>query len=181
VRVTSTAIPDVLIIDPCVFHDERGFVLESYNKLALAGAAGIKLEFVQDNHSQSVRNVLRGLHYQIMQPQGKLVRVVVGEVLDVAVDIRRSSKTFGKWVSTKLSAENKRMLWVPPGFAHGFIVQSEVADLLYKTTDYRAPQYERSILWSDLTLAIDWQIDGEPLLSAKDQNGMPFCDAEVFD
>lgn len=179
-NVIPTEIPDVLIIEPRVFGDERGFFLESYNEQAFADKAGITKRFVQDNHSRSVRNVLRGLHYQIQQPQGKLVRAIVGTILDVAVDIRQHSPTFGQWVSCELSAENKRMLWVPVGFAHGFVVVSEVAEVLYKTTDFYAPQHERSILWNDPDLAIDWSLNGEPILSAKDQAGQLLKSAEVF-
>lgn len=179
-KITPTAIPDVLIIEPTVFGDERGFFFESFNKRVLAEAAGIHAEFVQDNHSKSARNVLRGLHYQIKQPQGKLGRVISGEVFDVAVDIRRSSPTFGKWVGMHLSAENKRMAWVPEGFAHGFVVLSEVAEFLYKTTDYWAPEYERTIAWNDPDLAIDWEFEGEPLLAAKDRAGKLLRDAEVL-
>jgi len=179
-NVVATTIPDVKLIEPKVFGDARGFFYESYNRRALA-PLGIDAEFVQDNHSKSAKNVLRGLHYQVRQPQGKLVRVVAGEVLDVAVDIRRGSTTFGKWVSFVLSAENKRMAWIPPGFAHGFLVRSESAEFLYKTTDYYAPEHERSIVWNDPDLAIDWQLDGEPVLSAKDRDGRRLRDAEVFE
>jgi dTDP-4-dehydrorhamnose 3,5-epimerase len=179
-NVFPTEIPDVLIIEPRVFGDERGFFLESYNERAFADKAGITQRFVQDNHSRSVQNVLRGLHYQIQQPQGKLVRAIVGTILDVAVDIRQHSPTFGRWVSCLLSAENKRMLWVPVGFAHGFLVVSEVAEVLYKATDFYAPQHERCILWNDPDLAIDWSLDGEPILSAKDQAGQLLKSAEVF-
>lgn len=180
-NVIQTKIPDVLIIEPQVFGDERGFFYESYNEKLFAEKTGVKTNFVQDNHSRSAQNVLRGLHYQIQQPQGKLVRVVVGEVFDVAVDIRKNSPTFGQWVSCLLSAENKRIFWVPPGFAHGFLVLSEAAEFLYKTTDYYAPQYERSILWNDPDLAIDWPGTGEPILSAKDKAGQPLKTAEVFE
>ena len=184
-KITPTKIPDVLIIEPKVFGDERGFFFESFNKKAFAEATALtaanKLEFVQDNHSKSAQGVLRGLHYQIKQPQGKLVRVCSGEVLDVAVDIRKSSATFGQWVGVTLSADNKRQLWVPPGFAHGFIVLSETAEFLYKTTDYYAPEYERCIRWNDDELAIDWQFNGEPLVSDKDRNGLLFSQADVFD
>ena len=178
-NVVPTSIPDVKIIEPKVFGDARGFFFESYNRRTME-ALGIPGDFVQDNHSKSARNVLRGLHYQIRQPQGKLVRVIAGEVLDVAVDIRRGSPTFGKWVSFVLSAENKRMAWIPVGFAHGFVVRSESAEFLYKTTDYYAPEHERSIVWNDPDLAIDWQLDGEPVLSAKDRVGVPLKDAEVY-
>ncbi|MDO8412360.1 MAG: dTDP-4-dehydrorhamnose 3,5-epimerase [Gallionellaceae bacterium] len=180
-RAIPTAIPDLLIIEPKVFGDERGFFFESFNQKAFANLIGRSVNFVQDNHSRSVQNVLRGLHYQIKQAQGKLVRVVAGEVLDVAVDIRRSSPTFGRWQGVILSAENKRMLWVPEGFAHGFVVLSEQAEFLYKTTDYWAPEYERSVLWNDADLAIDWHLDGRiPALSKKDQEGVPFAQAELF-
>ncbi len=180
-NVIQTKIPDVVIIEPRVFGDDRGFFYESYNQKAFTEATGITKNFVQDNHSKSQKNVLRGLHYQIQQPQGKLVRVVVGEVLDVAVDIRKSSPTFGQWVSCLLSAENKRQFWVPEGFAHGFVVLSDAAEFLYKTTNYYAPQHERSILWNDPDLAIDWQLKDEPKLSKKDQEGSSFKEAEVFE
>lgn len=180
-KTTPTRIPDVLIIEPEVFGDERGFFFESFNKKAFAEATGTCAEFVQDNHSRSAKGVLRGLHYQIKQPQGKLVRVVSGEVLDVVVDIRKSSATFGQWVSVKLSAENKRQVWVPEGFAHGFVVLSETADFLYKTTGYYAPEHERCIFWDDADLAIDWQYKGEPLVSAKDVQGASFSEAETFE
>jgi dTDP-4-dehydrorhamnose 3,5-epimerase len=179
VIVTPTAIPDVLVIEPKVFGDARGFFLESWNAQAFA-AAGIPAAFVQDNHSRSPRGVLRGLHYQIRQPQGKLVRVVAGEVFDVAVDLRRASPTFGRWVGERLSAENKRLLWIPPGFGHGFLVLSETADFLYKTTDYYAPEHERVIAWNDPDLAIKWPIAGTPTLSGRDAAGARFRDAEVF-
>lgn len=179
-HVQKTAIPDVLIIEPKVFGDERGFFYESFNQKTLADVAGITDSFVQDNHSRSAKNVLRGLHYQVKQPQGKLVRVVVGEVFDVAVDVCRSSPTFGKWVGVHLSAENKRMFWVPKGFAHGFLVLSDYAEFLYKTTDFYAPEYERSILWNDPDLGIAWPLDGQPVLSAKDMAGVRLKDAEVF-
>ncbi len=180
-EVIKTKIPDVLIIEPKVFGDDRGFFFESFNEQAFVAQTGVKLSFVQDNHSKSARNVLRGLHYQIQQPQGKLVRVVVGEVYDVAVDLRRESAYFGQWVGIHLSAANKRQFWVPPGFAHGFLVLSESAEFLYKTTDYYAPAYERSLLWNDPDLGIDWPLDGEPILSVKDQAGTPFKLAEVFE
>jgi len=180
-KITPTNIPDVLIIEPKVFGDDRGFFFESFNKKTFEEATGITTEFVQDNHSKSMRGVLRGLHYQIQQSQGKLVRVASGEVFDVAVDLRKSSPTFGQWEGVLLSAENKRQLWVPPGFAHGFIVLSEDAEFLYKTTDYYAPEYERCIRWNDTDLAIDWQFSDEPLVSEKDAHGLSFKDAEVFD
>ena len=179
-KVVPTEIPDVLIIEPKIFGDERGFFYESYSHTKFMEATGLDLEFVQDNHSRSARNVLRGLHYQIQQTQGKLVRVVKGEVLDVAVDIRKSSPTFGKWVSCILSGENKRQFWVPPQFAHGFIVLSESADFLYKTTDYYAPEHERCIVWDDPDLAIDWSITDSPIVSTKDKEGALLKEAEVF-
>lgn len=176
-----TAIPDLLIIEPTVFGDARGFFFESFNQKSFVALTGVDVNFVQDNHSRSARHVLRGLHYQIQQPQGKLVRVVAGEVWDIAVDIRKGSPTFGKWEGIRLSADNKRMLWIPPGFAHGFVVLSEFAEFLYKTTDYWAPEHERSILWNDPELAIDWQLGAAtPLLSAKDQAARLLRDAEVF-
>jgi dTDP-4-dehydrorhamnose 3,5-epimerase len=181
VNITPTSIADVLLIQPRVFGDDRGFFFESFNLRAFREAASLAGEFVQDNHSTSVRNVLRGLHYQIRQVQGKLVRVVAGEVFDVVVDIRRGSPTFGQWVGQTLSAENKLQLWIPPGFAHGFLVMSDTAEFLYKTTDYWAPAHERCIAWNDPTLAIDWPIDGEPLVSGKDAAGTAFESAEVFD
>jgi dTDP-4-dehydrorhamnose 3,5-epimerase len=179
VIVTRTAIPDVLVIEPKVFGDARGFFLESWNAKAFA-EAGVPAAFVQDNHSRSPRGVLRGLHYQIRQPQGKLVRVAAGEVFDVAVDLRRASPTFGRWVGERLSGDNKRMLWIPPGFGHGFLVLSESADFLYKTTDYYAPEHERVIAWNDPELAIKWPIAGTPTLSGRDAAGARFRDAEVF-
>ena len=179
-NVIQTEIPDVLVIEPRLFGDDRGFFYESYNERAFLDKIGISENFVQDNHSRSSKNVLRGLHYQIQQPQGKLVRVVVGSVFDVAVDLRKGSSTFGQWVGTYLSAENKQQLWVPAGFAHGFVVMSEYAEFLYKTTDYYAPQYERCILWNDPDLAIAWPIQSEPILSTKDRAGKLLRDAEVF-
>lgn len=180
-NVIATALPEVLIIEPQVFGDERGFFYESFNSRRFAEATGVTREFVQDNHSRSARGVLRGLHYQLQQAQGKLVRVSAGEVYDVAVDVRRSSPNFGKWVGVHLSAENKRQLWVPEGFAHGFLVLSEYAEFLYKTTDYYAPAHERCIRWDDAQLAIDWPLgDLTPQLSGKDQQGQAFADAEVF-
>ncbi len=179
-KVVPTRIPEVLILEPRVFGDERGFFYESFNARAFEEATGVTRKFVQDNHSRSARGVLRGLHYQIEQPQGKLVRVVSGEVLDVAVDIRRSSPSFGQWVGVHLSAENKRQLWVPEGFAHGFVVLSEYAEFLYKTTDYYAPAHERCIRWDDPELAIDWQFDEAPQLSGKDQAAPFLRDAELF-
>jgi dTDP-4-dehydrorhamnose 3,5-epimerase len=179
-NVVPTEIPEVLIIDPKVFEDDRGFFFESFNRRAFAEKTGVEADFVQDNHSRSSQNVLRGLHYQIQQPQGKLVRVVAGAVFDVAVDIRKSAPTFGKWVGCLLSAENKRLLWVPVGFAHGFLVVSQTAEVLYKTTDYYAPAHERCILWNDPDLAINWELTATPVLSAKDQAGQPFKAAELF-
>ena len=179
-KVTPTDLPEVLVLEPRVFQDERGFFLESYNRAVLRETAGIDAEFVQDNHSRSARGVLRGLHYQIRQPQGKLVRVAAGEVFDVAVDLRRGSPTFARWTGTRLSAENKRMMWVPAGFAHGFLVLSESADFLYKTTDYYAPEHERCVLWNDPAIGIRWPLDGEPILAAKDRAGARLAQAEVF-
>jgi dTDP-4-dehydrorhamnose 3,5-epimerase len=180
VNIVTTEIADVLIIEPKVFGDERGFFFESFNQRRFNELTGTDFQFVQDNHSRSAKNVLRGLHYQIQQPQGKLVRVVQGSVYDVALDIRRSSTTFGQYVGVELSAENKRMLWVPPGFAHGFVVLSDTAEFLYKTTDYWAPEFERSIAWNDPTINIQWPIQGEPALSAKDQQGKLLKEAEHF-
>jgi dTDP-4-dehydrorhamnose 3,5-epimerase len=180
-KVTPTAIPDVLVVEPKVFGDARGFFYESFNQKAFDEAIGRHVEFVQDNHSRSVKGVLRGLHYQVQQAQGKLVRVVRGAVFDVAVDIRRSSPTYGQWIGVELSEENHKQLWVPEGFAHGFLVVSDSADFLYKTTDYYAPAHERSIRWNDATLDIKWpDIDVMPQLSAKDQAGVGFSEAEVF-
>ena len=176
----STSLPGVFILEPRVFEDERGFFLESYNQQAMA-AAGITELFVQDNHSCSSRNVLRGLHYQVKHPQGKLVRVAEGEILDVAVDLRRSSPTFGGWEAVRLSGENKRMLWIPAGLAHGFRVISEQAHVLYKATDFYAPEHERTLAWNDAQLRIDWGLDGDPIVSAKDQRGVALRDAEVFE
>ncbi|ODV43705.1 dTDP-4-dehydrorhamnose 3,5-epimerase [Cupriavidus sp. UYMMa02A] len=178
--VIPTALPEVLIIEPKVFGDTRGFFFESYNERAFEEATGIKRRFVQDNHSRSARNVLRGLHYQIQNPQGKLVRVTAGEVFDVAVDIRRSSPNFGKWVGVSLSAENKRQLWIPEGFAHGFLVVSDSAEFLYKTTDYYAPEFERSVFWNDPDIGIQWPLDLTPLLASKDQAASLLNQAEVF-
>ena len=179
-QVTPTAIPEVLLIEPQVFGDSRGFFYESFNEKRWRERTGLDRTFVQDNHSRSQQGVLRGLHYQIRQPQGKLVRVVVGEVFDVAVDLRRTSPTFGRWVGMVLSAENKKQLWVPEGFGHGFLVLSTHAEFLYRTTDYYAPEHERCIIWNDPDLAITWPIDSAPLLSAKDGGGLPFRDAEVY-
>jgi dTDP-4-dehydrorhamnose 3,5-epimerase len=179
-KATPLAIPDVVLIEPKVFGDERGFFFESFNQRQFNAAVGYDVEFVQDNHSRSVKNVLRGLHYQIQHPQGKLVRAVQGTVYDVAVDLRRSSATFGQHVGVELSAHNKRMLWVPPGFAHGFVVLSETAEFLYKTTDYWYPEFERSLAWNDPTVNIAWPLDGVPALSGKDQLGKLLADAEHF-
>jgi len=173
-------INDVVLIEPKVFGDERGFFLESYNRRVFAEGLGRDVEFVQDNHSRSVRGVLRGLHYQVRQAQGKLVRATAGSIWDVAVDLRRSSPTFGKWVGVELSAENRRMLWVPPGFAHGFLTLSESAEVQYKASDYYAPQHERSILWNDPQLAIAWPLQGAPVLSAKDAAGLALAAAEIY-
>ncbi len=178
--VTPMALPDVLLLEPKVFGDTRGLFFESYTRKAFLQATGLDVDFVQDNHSRSVQGVLRGLHYQIQQPQGKLVRVTTGAVFDVAVDIRASSPTFGQWVGEELSAANQKMLWVPPGFAHGFLVLSENAEFLYKTTDYYAPAYERAIAWNDPQIGVDWPLPFAPLLSAKDQAAVCLQDAEVF-
>jgi dTDP-4-dehydrorhamnose 3,5-epimerase len=180
-KATPLAIPDVILFEPKVFGDDRGFFYESFNRAQFKTAIGKPVTFVQDNHSRSAKGVLRGLHYQIQQPQGKLVRVVQGEVFDIAVDIRKSSPTFGQWVGEMLSADNKRQLWVPQGFAHGFVVLSDTAEFLYKTTDYYAPQFERCIIWNDISLDIDWPVPGIPALSAKDAQGTAFKAAEVFD
>lgn len=179
-NIVTTAIADVLIIESKVFGDARGFFFESFNQRSFTELTGLDVHFVQDNHSRSAKNVLRGLHYQIRQPQGKLVRVVQGAVYDVAVDIRRSSATFGQHVGIELTADNKRMVWMPPGFAHGFVVLSDTAEFLYKTTDYWAPEFERSIAWNDPTLNIQWPIEGAPTLSGKDQLGKLLADAEHF-
>jgi len=174
-KVTPTNIPDVLVIEPRVFGDERGFFFESYNRRSFREATGVDFEFVQDNHSRSARGVLRGLHYQL-EPweQGKLLRVIAGEIFDVAVDLRKGSKTYGHWAGVVLSMENRRQLWIPPGFAHGFLTLSEVAEVLYKATDYYAPEHERCIVWDDPTIAIDWPLTGLPVLSEKDRLGMAF-------
>jgi dTDP-4-dehydrorhamnose 3,5-epimerase len=180
-KIVDTPIADLLILEPTVFGDDRGFFYESFNARKFAELTGLNPQFVQDNHSKSAKNVLRGLHFQIKQAQGKLVRVVAGEVYDVALDIRKSSPTFGQWFGVLLSAQNKLQVWIPPGFAHGFVVTSESAEFLYKTTDYWAPEYERSILWNDPALQIDWPLNGaEPLLSGKDKSGTVLADAEVF-
>lgn len=179
-KATPLIIPDVVLFEPKVFGDERGFFYESFNQRTFEEVIGRPVQFVQDNHSRSTKGVLRGLHYQVQQAQGKLVRVVQGEVFDVAVDIRRSSVTFGQWVGAHLSAENKRQLWVPEGFAHGFVVLTETAEFLYKTTDYYAPAYERCIRWDDPEVGVDWPISEAPALSAKDQQGALLAQAEVF-
>jgi len=179
-KVIRTDIPEVLFIEPQVFGDERGFFFESLNQRVFREKTGLTVDFVQDNHSRSRKGVLRGIHYQVRQPQGKLVRVVAGEVFDVAVDLRKSSPTFGKWVGTRLTAENKRQLWVPVGFGHAFLVLSEYADFLYRTTDYYAPEHERCVSWNDPDIGIRWPLDGAPILSAKDQAGPRLREAEVF-
>lgn len=179
-KAIQTDIPGLVILEPRVFGDERGFFFESYNRRAFREATGLDPDFVQDNHSRSARGVLRGLHYQVKRAQGKLVRVVAGEVWDAVVDLRRSSPTFGKWMGVTLSAANRRMLWVPEGFAHGFVVTSDTAEFLYKTTDYYAPEHERSLLWNDPALAIAWPLQGEPILKPGDANGTPLARAETF-
>ncbi|MDG9925371.1 MULTISPECIES: dTDP-4-dehydrorhamnose 3,5-epimerase [unclassified Pseudomonas] len=180
-KITKTEVPDVIVIEPRVFGDERGFFYESFNGEQFREATKVNVNFVQDNHSKSVKDVLRGLHYQLKQPQGKLVRVVQGEVFDVAVDIRRSSPTFGKWVGIHLSAENKKQLWIPAGFAHGFVVLSETAEFLYKTTDYYSPENERCIIWDDEMIGIEWPLSHPPQLSAKDSKGLRLSEAEIFE
>ena len=179
-KIIETSIPEVFIFEPAVFGDERGFFFESFNEKIFTELTGRSDQFIQDNHSRSTKNVLRGLHYQIQQPQGKLVRVVSGEVFDVAVDLRKSSITFGQWAGAVLSEENKRMLWVPPGFAHGFLVLSETTDFLYKATDYYAPEHERTLAWDDPDLSIEWPLDGDPTLSAKDQSGKLLNECETY-
>lgn len=179
-KVTRGALPEVLVLEPRVFGDDRGFFLESYNQRVFREATGIDANFVQDNHSRSARNVLRGLHYQLKQAQGKLVRVVAGEVFDVAVDLRRSSPRYGRWTGLHLSAENKRMLWIPAGFAHGFLALSEFAEVLYKATDYYASEHERCVLWNDPDIGVDWPLTGMPLLSDKDSRGVALKLAETF-
>jgi len=181
VKVERASIPDVLLLEPKVFGDARGFFFESYNRRSFAEATGLDVEFVQDNHSRSCRNVLRGLHYQIRQPQGKLVRVAAGEILDVAVDLRKGSPSFGRWAGAKLDAESHRMLWVPPGFAHGFLVISEYADVLYKATDFYAPEHERTLLWNDPAIGIAWPLAGEPVMTDKDRRGVTLAGADRFD
>ena len=180
-KVTRTELADALILEPRVFQDARGFFLESYNRRTFSEAVGLEVEFVQDNQSFSVRNVLRGLHYQIRQPQGKLVQVMAGEIFDVAVDLRRASPTFGKWAAVTLSGGSHRMFWIPAGFAHGFIVLSEHAIVLYKTTDFYAPAHERTIVWNDPTLGIRWPLEGEPIVADKDRRGAAFLSAELYD
>ena len=179
-KVTVGELPEVLVLEPRVFGDERGFFLESYNQRVFRETTGIDANFVQDNHSRSARNVLRGLHYQLKQAQGKLIRVVAGEVFDVAVDLRRSSPRYGRWMGQRLSADNKRMLWIPPGFAHGFLALSEFAEVLYKATDYYAPEHERCVLWNDPDIGVDWPLTGVPLISEKDAGGRRLADAETY-
>ena len=179
-KVTPLAIPDVLLIEPEIFGDDRGFFFESFNQRAFNQATGLDVNFVQDNHSRSSKGVLRGLHYQIQQPQGKLVRVVRGSVFDVTVDLHKSSPTFGQWVGVELTEDNHRQLWIPPGFAHGFYVLSDSADFLYKTTDYYAPEFECSLIWNDPTIGIEWPLNTQPIISAKDAQGKKLADAEVF-
>jgi len=179
-RVAATAIPDVLLLEPTIHEDERGFFFESFNQKRFEDATRRNVCFLQDNHSRSVKRVLRGLHYQVHRPQGKLVHVTAGEVLDVAVDLRRSSPTFGKCVAMVLSAANKKQIWIPEGFAHGFLVLSDAAEVLYKTTDYYSPEHERCLIWNDPEVGIDWPKDGAPILSAKDRLGLPLSKAEVF-
>lgn len=180
-RVLPTEIPEVLLLEPRVHRDERGFFFESWNRRSFREATGLDVDFVQDNHSRSVKNVVRGLHYQLHRPQGKLVRVVAGEVWDVAVDLRRGAPSFGRWVAFALSAENPRLAWIPPGFAHGFLVLSEVAEVLYKTTDYYVPEDERTLLWNDPALAIPWPLTAAAILSPKDRSGVPLAAAEVYE
>jgi dTDP-4-dehydrorhamnose 3,5-epimerase len=179
-NVIKTPLDGLLVIEPTVFGDQRGFFYESFNAQRFAEQTGVDVQFVQDNHSRSAKGVLRGLHYQIQQAQGKLVRVTSGAVFDVAVDLRKSSPTFGQWYGLELSEENKRQLWIPAGFAHGFVVTSDFAEFLYKTTDYYAPAFERSVIWNDPAIGIEWPLDGEPLLSAKDKAGVPLAQAEVY-
>lgn len=179
-KVAATAIPDVLLLEPTIYEDERGFFFESFNQKRFEDATGLNIRFVQDNHSRSVKRVLRGLHYQIRRPQGKLLRVTAGEVFDVAVDLRRSSPTFGKFAGIVLSAANKKQLWIPEGLAHGYLVLSDAAEVLYKTTDYYSPEDERCLIWNDPDVGIDWPKDGAPILSAKDRLGLPLSKAEIF-
>jgi dTDP-4-dehydrorhamnose 3,5-epimerase len=181
VKVERTSIADVLLLEPKVHRDARGFFYESYNRRAFAAATGLDVEFVQDNHSRSARNVLRGLHYQVSRPQGKLVRVVAGEIWDVAVDLRRASPTFGRWTAASLDAVSHRMLWIPPGFAHGFLVLSGTADVVYKATEFYAPEHERTLLWNDPAMAIPWPLAGDPVMTDKDRRGVPLAGAEAFD
>jgi dTDP-4-dehydrorhamnose 3,5-epimerase len=181
VKIERTSIPDVLVLEPKVFRDARGYFYESYNRRSFAAAAGLDVEFVQDNQSRSARNVLRGLHYQVRQPQGKLVRVVAGEIWDVAVDLRRGSPSFGRWAAAKLDGDSHRMLWIPPGFAHGFVVLSEQADVIYKATNFYAPEHERTLLWNDPAIAIPWPLAGDPVMTDKDRRGVPLAGAENFD
>jgi dTDP-4-dehydrorhamnose 3,5-epimerase len=181
VKVVPTAIADVLLLEPRVFSDARGFFFESHNRRSFRADTGIDVEFVQDNHSRSAKNVLRGLHYQVRQPQGKLVRVVAGEIWDVAVDLRRGSPSFGRWAGFALDAASNRIAWIPPGFAHGFVVVSDSADVVYKTTDYYAPEHERTLLWNDPALAINWPLAGDPVMTDKDRNGQPLASAETCD
>ena len=179
-KVAATAIPGLLLLEPTIHEDERGFFFESFNQKRFEDATGLNIRFVQDNHSRSVKRVLRGLHYQIRQPQGKLLRVTTGEVFDVAVDLRRSSPTFGKFAGIVLSAANKKQLWIPEGFAHGYLVLSDAAEVLYKTTDYYTPEHERCLIWNDPDVGIDWPKDGAPILSEKDRLGLPLSKAEIF-
>jgi dTDP-4-dehydrorhamnose 3,5-epimerase len=179
-KIVATENPDVLVLEPRVFPDERGFFLETWNARLFQNEIKLDLQFVQDNHSRSTRNVLRGLHYQIKQPQGKLVRVTRGQIFDVAVDLRKSKPTFGHWVAYELSEDNHRQLWIPPGFAHGFLVLSDIADVLYKTTDYYAPESERCLIWNDTEVEINWPLAGKPVLSSKDRSGLSLAAAEVF-
>jgi len=181
VKVERCTIADVLLLEPKVFSDARGFFFESYNRRSFAQATGLDVEFVQDNHSRSSKNVLRGLHYQLRQPQGKLVRVTAGAIWDVAVDLRRSSASFGRWTAAMLDSDARRMLWIPAGFAHGFVVLSEQAEVLYKSTDFYAPEQERTLLWNDPALAIDWPLSGEPVMTDKDRRGTPLAAADTFD
>ena len=179
-QVIERVLNGVVLMEPKVFGDARGFFLESFNRRVFTELTGVDRDFVQDNHSRSARGVLRGLHYQILQPQGKLVRVVAGAVFDVAVDLRRSSPTFGQWFGAELSADNKRVMWIPPGFAHGFLVTSDSAEFLYKTTDYWAPEHERSLMWNDPAVGVRWPVEGEPLLSQKDRAGKPLSECETY-
>ncbi len=179
-KVTPTAIPEVLILEPQVFGDDRGFFFESFNARRFEQLTGVPAHFVQDNHSRSAKNVLRGLHYQVRQPQGKLVRALVGTIFDVVVDLRRTSPFFGRWVGVELSAENRHQVWIPPGFAHGFVITSESAECAYKTTDYWAPEHERTLLWNDPELGIEWPLSGPPVLSSKDTKGLALAESETF-